>query len=117
MANPVPNKHDGGASRHPVAGGCVAANGALSLEDEVVFLTKATALGTTTLAAPTDPDMNFQKMEIISLTAAAHVITATNLINGDDDTLTFTAAIGSCITLYAYGGEWFSGPLINVAIS
>ncbi|KKL60138.1 hypothetical protein LCGC14_2208330 [marine sediment metagenome] len=117
MANPVPNLNDGSANMSPVAYERIAANGTLTLGKNLVFLTKASALGTTTLAAPTNPDMNGQMVTIVSQTAAAHVITATDLINGDDDTMTFGAAIGNCIQLYADGGEWFSGMLIGVTIS
>ena len=117
MANPVPNLNDGSANMSPVTYERIAANGAITLGKTLVFLTKATALGSTTLAAPTNPDMNGQMVTIVSQTAAAHVITATDLINGDDDTMTFGAAIGNCITLYADGGEWFSGMLIGVTIS
>lgn len=117
MASPVPNKNDGDVNMSPVAYERIAANGTLTLGKNLVFLTKASALGSTTLAAPTNPDMDGQMVTIVSQTAAAHVITATNLINGDDDTMTFGAAIGNCITLYADGGEWFSGMLINVTIT
>ena len=115
MATPVPNKHDGGVSRHPIAAGIISEDGAISLEDEVVYLTYAGATAIT-LAAPTNPDMDFQKIEIISQTAQAHVVTATDLINGDNDTLTWGGAIGDCAVLYAYGGEWFTGMLINVTV-
>jgi len=117
MASPTPNRNDGGVNMSPVAYERIAANGALTLGKNLIFLTKATALGTTTLAAPTNPDMDGQVVTIVSQTAAAHVITATNLINGDDDTMTFGAAIGNCITLYADGGEWFSGMLVGVTIT
>jgi hypothetical protein len=115
MANPVPNIHDGSANPAPEAAELIAADGALTLGKSVVFLTKATALAAT-LAAPTSPDMNFHKVHIISQTAAAHVITATNLINGDNDTLTWGGAIGDSCIIYAYGGEWFTGSLVNVTV-
>jgi len=115
MANPVPNKNDGDVNRLPPAYQRLAADGAITLGKEVVYITKASAVAGT-LAAPTNPDMNGFCMQIVSQTAAAHVITATNLLNGDNDTLTFTAAIGSCVYLYADGGEWFTGPLITVTV-
>ena len=115
MANPVPNKHDGGASLPPVAFERIAADGAITLGKRVVYLTYAGATAIT-LAAPTNPDMDGQWIKIISQTAQAHVITATNLINGDNDTLTWGGAIGDCVELFADGGEWFTGPLINVTV-
>lgn len=117
MPSPVPNKHDGDVNMDTVAFERISANGTITLGKTLVFLTKSTALSATTLAAPTDPDMDGQSVTIVSQTAAAHVITATDLINGDNDSLTFTANIGSCVTLYADGGEWFTGPLITVAIA
>jgi hypothetical protein len=115
MANPVPNKQGGGAATDPVAWQNVSADGALTLGKRVYFLTKATALAAT-LAAPTNPDMDGQYVHIVSETAAAHVVTATNLINGDNDTLTWGGAIGDSCTLYARGGEWFTGYLTNVTV-
>ena len=117
MASPVPNKHDGGGNLPPVTFERIAANGTITLGMQVVFLTKASALASTTLAAPTNPDMDGQSVRIVSQTAAAHVITATDLLNGDKDTLTFGAAIGNCVTLYADGGEWFTGEIINVTVA
>lgn len=116
MPNPVPNVHDGDVNMRPEPAELVAADGAITLGRRTIFLTKATALAAT-LAAPTNPGMNFQRMEIISQTAAAHVITATDLINGDNDTLTFGGAIGDSCIIYAHGGEWFTGSLINVTVA
>ena len=115
MAGPVPNKNDGNANRAPIAFQVVSADGAVTLDSEVVHLTKAGALAAT-LAAPTNPDMNGFYMHIVSQTAQAHVITATDLINGDNDTLTWGGAIGDSCILYAHGGEWFTGYLVNVTV-
>jgi len=82
----------------------------------VVFLTKSTALAAT-LAAPTSPDMDYMQMTITSTTAAAHVITATDLINGDNDTLTWGGAVGDSCTLTALSGEWYTGNLTNVTVA
>jgi hypothetical protein len=115
MASPVPNINDGSANLDTIAGEVVSADGALTLGKRVYHLTKATALAAT-LAAPTNPDMDYQWILITSETAAAHVITATNLINGNNDTLTFGGAIGDSVILSARGGEWFTGPLVNVTV-
>lgn len=92
----------------------VGENGAIpvptDLKDTTVFLTKATALSSTTLAAPTQAQ-NGMKLTITSQTAAAHVITATTLL-GDavtgspHTTATFAAFIGASITLMASDGIW-----------
>ena len=115
MANPVPNLNDGSASMSPIAFERISADGALTLGKNLVHLTKAGVLAVT-LAAPTNPDMNGQSIKIVSQTAQAHVITATNLINGNDDTLTWGGAIGDMVVLYADGGEYFTGELINVTV-
>ena len=115
MATPVPDKHTGDGNFPPVTFERIAADGAITLGKRIVYLTYAGATAIT-LAAPTNPDMDGQWVEIISQTAQAHVITATDLINGDNDTLTFGGAIGDCVTLYADGGEWFTGMLINVTV-
>lgn len=100
----------------PIAYERIAADGALTLGKNLVHLTKSTGVLAATLAAPTDPDMNGQAVKIVSQTAQAHVITATNLINGNNDTLTWGGAVGDMVVLYADGGEWFSGELINVTV-
>jgi hypothetical protein len=115
MAKPVPNISSGSANRWPNAWENVSADGALTLGKKIYHLTKATALAAT-LAAPTNPDMDGMEIHIVSETAAAHVITATNLINGDNDTLTWGGAIGDSCILYARGGEWFTGSLVNVTV-
>jgi len=79
----------------------------------IAYLTKAGA-GAYTLAAPAADGVI---LRVISQTAQAHVITATNLINGNDDTATFGGAIGDCVEFYSSGDEWFTGPLINVTIA
>jgi len=116
MANPVPNTNDGSVPQGPYSYQRLAADGAITLGKKVVFITHADAVAGT-LAAPTNPDMNGFEMHIVAQTAMAHVITATNLLNGDYDTLTFGGAIGDSIILYADGGEWFTGMLINVTVA
>lgn len=115
MAGPVPNINDGSANRAPVAYQILAADGAIDLDAAVVLITKAAAVAAT-LAAPTNPDMDGFTMLIVSETAAAHVVTATNLINGNNDTLTWAAAIANACTLVAHGGEWFTANLTGVTV-
>ena len=76
--------------------------------ETLIFLNKATALATTTLAAPgLDQDGMF--ITITSSTAAAHVITATSLVadavtGSPHTTMTFAAFKGASITLQADRG-------------
>lgn len=87
-------------------------NGAIAVptRDTLVILDKATALSATTLAAP-GKDQDGLLLVITSTTAAAHVITATSLINdgatgAPHTTLTFAAFKGAGITLKALQGLW-----------
>lgn len=90
----------------------VGENGVIAVPDKstTIFLTKATALATTTLGAPTQAQ-NGLVLTITSQTAAAHVITATSLL-GDavsgspHTTATFAAFIGASLTLKASDGIW-----------
>jgi hypothetical protein len=90
------------------------ANGAFpsftDIRPVTVNLTKATALSSTTLAAPSVANDGL-RLTITSQTAAAHVITATTLINdgvsgAPHTTLTFAAFPGASITLQAQNGLW-----------
>lgn len=72
-------------------------------------LTKGTA-GAYTLAAPSVAQ-NGLRLRIVSSSAAAHVVTATDLIQdgvtgGPKDTATFGAFKGASIDLEAYAGTW-----------
>ena len=99
----------------PIAYERISEDGAITLGKNLVHLTQASTLAVT-LAAPTNPDMNGQSIKIVSQTAHAHVVTATDLINGDNDTLTWGGAVGDMVVLYADGAEWFTGELINVSV-
>lgn len=79
-----------------------------------------TALAST-LTAPSI-GINGIFIELTSLTAAAHVITATGLImdgtvTAPHNTLTFAAAKGATVKLLAENGFWNVGELVNVTVS
>lgn len=81
---------------------------AVPTQNTTLLITKATALGSTTLAAPSVAS-NGVRLTITSATAAGHVITATGLIadgasGSPEDTITFDAFIGASITLQAENG-------------
>ena len=90
-------------------------------QDTIAIITKATALATTTLAAPS-ADSNGVEFTITSMTAAAHVITATTLL-GDavsgspHTTATFAAFIGATLTLVACNGLWNVKGSVGVTIT
>ena len=116
MASPVPNLNDGSANRVPVAYQEIStATGAITIDSEFVLLSYAGATAIT-LAAPTNPDMNGLSMTITSSVAQAHVITATNLLNGNSDTLTWGGAVGDSCNLRAWNGEWLTENLTNVTV-
>jgi len=83
------------------------ADGAIAVAPGLHLLTKATA-GAYTLADPTQAQ-NDMTLVITSRTAAAHVITGTNIWDGTataNTTLTFTAYAGASCTLLAQNGVW-----------
>ena len=103
----------------------IGANGALptfaDIRPVTVNLTKATALSATTLAAPSAANDGL-KVTITSQTAAAHVITATSLINdgatgAPHSTLTFAAFAGASIVLQAQNALWNVVANNNVTVS
>lgn len=66
--------------------------------------------GAYTLAAPTVGLDDGVLIEITSLTAQAHVLTATGLLNdgtGHVNTATFGAHAGAMVLLCAYQGKWY----------
>lgn len=101
----------------------VGQNGAIAvpIKDTTVLLTKATALASTTLAAP-GKDQDGLKLTITSTTAAAHVITATTLFGDSESgspetTATFAAQIGSTMLLEAVNGLWNVVSAVGVTFS
>jgi len=115
MATPIPNSNSGAANRLPVAWQEIStATGTITAGKEFVLLSYAGATAVT-LAAPT-LDMNGLILEITSSVAQAHVVTATNLINGDNDTLTWGGAVGDSCSLRAWNKEWLTGYLVNVTV-
>lgn len=89
----------------------VGQNGTLTIpaNDATVLLQKATALALT-LPAPSKAE-NGRRLTFVNGTAAAHVITATGLLNdgitgGGKNTATFGAFLGASIQLEAVNGTW-----------
>lgn len=79
---------------------------ALPVVDATVYITKATALGTTILDPAKDQT---NTIKFVSLTAAAHLITFTTSIYGNgasSDVLTFPATVGASFTMCARNGLW-----------
>lgn len=88
--------------------------------DTTVWLQKATALALT-LPAPSKLE-NGRRLKFVSGTAAAHVITATGLLQdgvtgGGKNTATFAAFIGASIELVAKDGTWAVQSLKAVTVA
>lgn len=87
----------------------ITGDGAITIQNATVLLSKAGA-GAITLAAPTAGTHDLIEIEVITLTAQAHVITSG--VEGFNDkgssgTVTFTAAIGNSVRLKAWNGNWY----------
>lgn len=96
-----------------------AADGAITIENSVVVITKATAAALT-LAAPATAQ-NGTRIEIVSATAAAHTVTVAtvgfNDLGAAGDVGTFGAAKGNGLSVVAYNGDWFVTSNIGVTIA
>ena len=101
----------------------VGQNGAIAvpIKNTTVVLTKATALSSTTLAAPAK-DQDGIRLVITSATAAAHVITAVGLLadavsGSPHGTATYAAFIGASLTLEACNSLWNVISSVGVTIT
>ncbi len=101
----------------------VGQNGAIPVpvKNTTYLLTKATALASTTLAAPAK-DQDGLRLVFTSATAAAHVITATTLLadavsGSPHTTATFAAFIGASLTVEAANGLWNVIASVGVTIT
>ena len=96
-----------------------AANGAITIENSTVVITKGTAAALT-LGIPTTAQ-NGTTIKVISSTAAAHTVTAAtigfNAANTSGDVGTFGGAIGDGFSFVAYGGEWLVLTNTNVTLA
>jgi hypothetical protein len=85
-------------------------DGAIDGTYDLVTLSKGSAAAMT-LAAPS-LEQDGHELTIVTKTAFAHVVTATNLLadgvtGGAKDTYTFAAFAGGSVTLIALGGLWY----------
>lgn len=97
------------------------ADGAITIQNGVVLITKASAAALT-LAAPST-DQNGTRIDIVSTTAYAHTVTAPSAIihwgdsGGADDVATFAAYAGAAISLIANAGLWHVVSRNNVTLA
>jgi hypothetical protein len=82
-------------------------DGAITIQDGVVLLTKGTPAAIT-LAAPTTGTHDGIRIDILAGTAQAHVVTVTGMAGGSGmDVGTFGGAISDSTSLIAATGGWY----------
>ena len=97
----------------------ITGDGAITIQNAVVVLSKGSAAAIT-IAAPTAGTHDGIVIEVIAISAQAHVITsAVDGFNakGSSGTVTFTAAIGNAVTLRAYNGHWYTVNQTGVTVA
>lgn len=97
----------------------MSADGAITIKDGVVVVTKA-GVCAMTLAAPLPVHDDGKTLVIDSHTAQAHTLTLAGGLRGAGsgaDVGTFGGAIGDGIVLYAYNGAWYPVPGTNVNVT
>lgn len=105
------NLKSGSAGVQDIVGNVVvaSADGALTIENSTVVVTKA-GVCAMTLAAPSAAQ-NGTRIEIVSATANAHTVTVAtagfNDLGAAGDVATFGGAKGDGLTVVAYAGDWY----------
>lgn len=96
------------------------ADGAITIKDGFVFLTKA-GVAAMTLADPTAITDDGKELTVIALTANAHTVTIAGGLNGAGagaDVGTFGGAVGDRFSVVAYNGKWYAaGVNVNVTFA
>lgn len=95
----------------------MSADGAITMKDGIVVVTKGSACAMT-LAAPNADDNGV--LIIDSHTAQAHTLTISGGLRNagsGSDVGTFGGAIGDGIVLYAYNGAWYPVPGTNTNVT
>lgn len=107
-------KFSGAGAADPEPYQVVSADGAITLANGTVMITKGTACTITIDDPPAD---GVHVLRIISTTAAAHTITYTAGFGGGTttrDVATFGGAISDGMVLVGYGGVWYISSTRNV---
>src|SRR6266705_3989968 len=97
----------------------IAASGAISPEKAGRFIITKAGVAALTLAAPSLQDDGLL-IQITSVTANAHTLTATDLLNtgaAANDLATFAAFAGAGLTLMAYNGAWYVLQQVGITFS
>jgi len=94
-------------------------DGAIASVPATYFITKGSALGSSTVANPTSTTHDGYRIKIVSTTAYAHVVSFNSgKINGGSlTTATFGAQVGNTLCVVAYQGVWYAVENIGVTIT
>ena len=96
-----------------------AADGAITIQNSTVIVTKGTAAALTLAAPSTAQDGT--KITVVSATAAAHTVTVAtagfNDLGAAGDVATFGGAKGDGLTAIAYNGDWFLTARTNITLA
>lgn len=96
-----------------------AADGAITIQNSTVVVTKGTAAALT-LAAPTATTHDGIIISVVSATAAAHTVTVAtagfNDLGASGDVATFGGAKGDGFVAVAYQGDWFLLARTNITL-
>jgi len=100
-------------------GAAKATDGAISMTNGTIFITKTSALGSSTVATPTATTHDYWRLRFVSTTAYAHVLTfASGKVNGGSNTTaTFGGAIGDTCEFEAYQGIWYMVGGVNCTVA
>lgn len=95
------------------------ADGAITIKDGVVVITKGSAAALT-LASPTAGADDGKRLTIVATTAHAHTVTLTAGFGGGTtarDVATWGGAINDSLECVAYNGVWYAIATRNVTIA
>lgn len=112
--NVAPKNNAGTGSVDPIPYQVVSADGAITIPNGVVIITKGTAAAITIDNPPAE---GVHQLKIVSTTAAAHTVTYTAGFGGGTtsrDVATFGGAISDGMVLIGYGGVWYISSTRNV---
>lgn len=115
--NQVPAVTDGSGPAIPVPYAAASTDGAITLANGVVYITKGSAAALTIEAPPSE---GVHTLDIISTTAYAHTLTHTAGFGGgttNRDVATWGGAISDGMRLIGIGGVWYVGSTRNVTIA
>lgn len=115
--NQVPADYSGDVAAVPLPFDEASTDGAVTLANGVVYITKGSSAALTIAAPPSD---GVHRLMIIATTAYAHTLTHTPGFGGGTttrDVATFGGAISDNIELIGIGGVWYVGATRNVTIA